>query len=105
MQRDFNDGLAQKEVMTNSIYPIGTNSRTAIICAVLSAFLSGCALPSPAMFEPGADERKFDRELYECERDARMIRGSDCDQMNLFESCMRSKGYLEIKGSAKKGMC
>lgn len=89
--------------MTNSIYRLGSNSRIILISAFIA--LSGCAVPSPAKFSPGPDQSKYSQDDYECERDARSIRGDACDQMDMFEKCMRAKGYTEIKGSAKKGMC
>lgn len=72
---------------------------------IATLLLAGCAAPSPASFEPGSDQKQFSRDSYDCERDARMIRGDACDQIGMYETCMRSKGYVEVKGSAKKGIC
>jgi hypothetical protein len=74
--------------------------------------LSACTTPMPAMldqpmpsaFDPGsASKQQFSKDNYECERDGKNITGSDCRQMNLYESCMASKGYRPIPGTAKKG--
>lgn len=74
---------------------------TAACCLLLAA----CAM-NPAQFSPGdADPKQFSRDEYECERDARSIRGDSCDQMLIFERCMRSKGYAEIKGTARRSAC
>lgn len=67
--------------------------------------ITGCATPTPASFEQGADRKQFLRDDYECERDARQINGDACTQIEFYEKCMRSKGYEEIKGSARKGLC
>jgi hypothetical protein len=105
MPRDFIDGLGQKKSMTKSIYDLGSNSRTALICVAFSMSMLGCAMPMPASFDPGADRKQFSRDEYECERDARQIRGDACTQIEFYEKCLRSKGYEEIKGSARKGLC
>lgn len=105
MPRDFNDGLAQGKSMTNSIYGLGSNSRTALIFGLMLAVMSGCATPTAASFAPGQDRKQFNRDEYECERDARSVRGDSCTQIEVFEKCMRSKGYAEIPGSAAKGLC
>lgn len=72
-----------------------------IIVIVLGLTCAACALPSPAQFSRGnVDQKQFDREHYECERDARNIMGGNCDQMDMFETCMKSKGYTPIPGTA-----
>jgi hypothetical protein len=58
----------------------------------LSIIASGCTL-SAAEFKQGPDAKQFDRDDYECERDARNIRGTVIEQMRLYERCMLSKGY------------
>jgi hypothetical protein len=77
-----------------------------VMVVMLGLVCTSCALPSPAKFSRGeVDQKQFDREAYECERDARNIRGDSCTQMDLYETCMRSKGYTEIPNSAEKGLC
>lgn len=68
--------------------------------------LAGCTA-SPARFDRGStDAAQFERERYECERDAKGIRRADtCDELEMYERCMRSKGYKEIPDSASKGLC
>lgn len=59
----------------------------------------------PAAFDQGkASPQQFAKDNYECERDAKMIQGGDCRQMNMYESCMSSKGYQAIPGTAQKGL-
>lgn len=72
-----------------------------IIVTILCLICAACAQPSPAAFSRGeVDQKQFDRDHYECERDARNIRGDNCDQMDMFETCMKSKGYVPIPDSA-----
>lgn len=67
---------------------------------------TACALPNPAHFARGDVEKKqFVRDEYECERDARNIRGGNCDQMDMYETCMKSKGYEPIPDTANKRGC
>lgn len=75
-----------------------------IFLGLTVALLAGCA-QSPAEFSPGDNPKQYRIDEYECERDARSIRGDACDQMATYEKCMRAKGYAEIPGSAKKGLC
>lgn len=72
---------------------------------LLFVFIAGCATPTAASFDHGQDRKQFDRDEYECERDARSVRGDSCTQIEVFEKCMRAKGYAEIPGSASKGLC
>lgn len=77
-----------------------------IVITILSLVCIACAQPSPAEFSRGnVEQKQFDRERYECERDARNINGGNCDQMDMYETCMKSKGYAPIPDSAHKGMC
>lgn len=64
-----------------------------LIVAILA---SGCTLTA-AEFRQGSDEKQFNRDMYECERDARSIRGTVIEQLRLYESCMLSKGYEKEK--------
>lgn len=79
-------------------------NRKPLFLWLLVGTISGCAM-SPSEFNPGSDRKKFNQDEYECERDARSAHGNSCDQMGLYEKCLRSKGYEEIKGSAKRGLC
>lgn len=81
----------------NSKLPLAiTVSATLLLCA--------CASPMPAAFSQGsATQQQFAADIYQCELDARSIPGGDCRQMNLYESCMTSKGYQAIPGTANKG--
>lgn len=76
-----------------------------ILVVVMCLVCAACTLPNPAKFSLGeVDQKQFDREHYECERDARNIRGDNCAQMNMLETCMKSKGYAPIPGTANKGL-
>lgn len=67
--------------------------------------LSACALTAPR-FSPGdTDAKQFARDDYECERDARSIQGTDCTQIDMYEKCMRSKGYKADPGTGNKVGC
>lgn len=71
-----------------------------------AASLASCGTMEPMSFERGtATPEQFRRDDYECERDARMVRGDSCTQMDMFESCMKAKGYEPIKDSGNKGLC
>ena len=73
-----------------------------LISAVV--LLCSCATPMPAALDQGgASPQQFAKDNYACERDAKSINGGDCRQMNLYESCMASKGYQAIPGTAAKG--
>ena len=76
-----------------------------VLVVILGLVCTACALPGPAKFSRGeVDQKQFDREAYECERDARNIRGDNCAQMTLYETCMKSKGYTVIPDTAHKGL-
>jgi hypothetical protein len=79
-------------------------NKAAIIVACLA--ISACAQMESRQYSPGgADKKQFARDEYECERDARSLRANDCEQMDMFEKCMTSKGYSAIPGTGNKGMC
>ncbi|HXV79643.1 MAG TPA: hypothetical protein VEG60_07165 [Candidatus Binatia bacterium] len=60
---------------------------------VVAMFLAGCASPRP----PGSS-KTYDRDLYECTRQATF---ADVNiQQQVFDNCMRAKGYKE-KSSSK----
>ncbi len=76
-----------------------------LLAASLALLLSACAM-APAKFQPGADSKQFARDDYECERDARALPNADsCSQMDMYERCMKVRGYEPIAGSANKGLC
>lgn len=77
-----------------------------MILAAVVATCAACGHMSPASFSRGdVDKKQFAKDDYECERDARNVRGNDCHQMDMYEKCMKSKGYQPIPGTAAKGFC
>lgn len=76
-----------------------------LIALSAAMLLSACAM-SPPKFAPGADQKQFARDDYECERDARGLPNADsCGQMDMYERCMKVRGYEPIAGSGNKGLC
>jgi hypothetical protein len=72
----------------------------------IAALLVGCAAPQPPYYTKlGVPQQQIDRDAYECERDARMVRGDACTQIHMYEACMRSKGYSPQSGTGNIGMC
>lgn len=62
----------------------------------ITAIAAGCAPMTTATFSRGqTDPAVFARQQYECDRDARIIMGTNTQQMDLYESCMRSRGYAQ----------
>jgi hypothetical protein len=60
-----------------------------LVVAVM--FLSSCATWQPlGSYEPQS-QRDYNRDLYECERDATFARGDNKQQV--FDNCMKAKGY------------
>ncbi len=77
-----------------------------MILAAVAALCAACAPMTPTAFSRGdADQKQFSKDDYECERDARSVRGNDCHQMDMYEKCMKSKGYQPIPGTANRGVC
>lgn len=77
--------------------------KTLIIVALV---IAGCALPQPPYYtKDGVMQQQRDRDDYECERDARMIRANSCAQIDLYQTCMRSKGYVPQPGTGDMRMC
>ena len=61
-----------------------------LVVAVM--FLSSCATWQPlGSYEPQS-QRDYNRDLYECERDATFARGDNKQQV--FDSCMKARGYV-----------
>lgn len=69
--------------------------------------LAGCAQPTPPyyMTPPGGSILQRDRDAYECERDARLTPGNACSQIDMYKTCMASKGYKPQPESGNPGMC
>ena len=60
-----------------------------LVVAVM--FLSSCATWQPlGSYEPQS-QRDYNRDLYECEREATFARGDNKQQV--FDSCMKARGY------------
>lgn len=77
-----------------------------MILAAIAALCAACAPMTPTAFSRGdAEPKQFSKDDYECERDARSVRGNDCHQMDMYEKCMKSKGYQPIPGTANRGVC
>src|SRR5262245_18080258 len=59
--------------------------------------VAGCSAPK---FEnPAVSDDVLRRDAYECERDARGIRGDSCDHIGLYTRCMESKGHRRVPGT------
>lgn len=73
----------------------------------LPLLVAACAQPAPPyyMTKPGGALLQRDRDSYECERDARMVAGGTCVQIDMYKTCMTSKGYEPQPGSGNPGMC
>jgi PBP1b-binding outer membrane lipoprotein LpoB len=57
------------------------------VLVVAAMFLTGCASQQP----PGSSQRNYNRDLYECEREATFA-GRD-NKQQVFDSCMKARGY------------
>lgn len=78
--------------------------KIAIIMLCLAC--AACGPMEVRSYSPGtADQKQFAKDDYECERDARGLRANDCEQMDMYEKCMQSKGYQPIQGTGNKGLC
>lgn len=75
-----------------------------VAVAMTAAFVSACGIPEARKYDAG-DNPRFSRERYECERDARSINATNCTQMDLYDTCMLSKGYKPIPGTGSRGVC
>jgi hypothetical protein len=65
------------------------NSVSVLVVVVI--FLSGCATWHPlGSYEPQS-QRDYNRDLYECEREATFAGGDNKQQV--FDSCMKARGY------------
>jgi hypothetical protein len=58
---------------------------------VATMFLASCATRQPlGSYEPQS-QRDYNRDLYECEREATFARGDNKQQV--FDNCMKARGY------------
>jgi hypothetical protein len=58
---------------------------------VATMFLASCATRQPlGSYEPQS-QRNYDRDLYECEREATFV-GRD-NKQQVFDNCMKARGY------------
>lgn len=74
--------------------------------ALFAALLAGCASPQPPYYtKQGVPQQQIDRDSYECQRDALAVRDIACVQINMYETCMRSKGYEPQPDTGNMGMC
>jgi hypothetical protein len=56
-------------------------------------FLGSCAPPwQPLGSYERQSQRNYNRDLYDCERDATLARGDNKQQV--FDSCMKARGYV-----------
>lgn len=77
-----------------------------IYVVALCLACAACAQMQAKEFNRGSEtQQKYDRDAYECERDARNLHANDCDQMDMFERCMQSHGYAAVPGTGNKGLC
>jgi hypothetical protein len=61
---------------------------------VAMIFLASCAPWQPlGSYEPQG-QRNYNRDLYECERDATLAGGED-NKQQLFDNCMKARGYKQ----------
>lgn len=52
------------------------------------------------------DQEEFKREKYLCEKDALYLpRGSGCQEIRMYERCMKSKGFKPIPDSGSAWAC
>lgn len=64
--------------------------------AAALALLTLAACTPPRYQNPGVHPQTFARDDYECERDARSIRGDVCVQIRMYMRCMESKGHQRV---------
>jgi hypothetical protein len=61
------------------------------LLVVAAMFLASCATSQPlGSYEPQS-ERDYNRDLYECEREATFAGGDNKQQV--FDNCMKARGY------------
>lgn len=58
------------------------------LLVVAAMFVMGCASQQPQ----GSSQRNYNRDLYECEREATFA-GRD-NKQQVFDSCMKTRGYI-----------
>lgn len=80
--------------------------KTLTLIIPIITLLAGCASPQPPYYtKQGVPQQQIDRDSYECQRDALAVRDNACVQINMYETCMRSKGYEPQPGTGNMGMC
>jgi hypothetical protein len=65
------------------------NAVSLLVVAVI--FLSSCATRHPLGWYEPQSQRDYNRDLYECEREATFAGGDNKQQV--FDSCMKARGY------------
>jgi hypothetical protein len=57
-----------------------------------AVFLASCASQQPPGLSDTKSQRNYNRDLYECEREATFA-GRD-NKQQVFDSCMKTRGYI-----------
>jgi hypothetical protein len=65
----------------------------------LFVFLAGCACQRPPGSNEPKSQRNYDRDLYECEREAAFAGAGNKQQF--FDNCMKARGY-KLKNPADR---
>jgi len=64
-----------------------------------AVFLAGCASQQPAGSNEPKSQHNYDRDLYECEREAAFAGAGNKQQF--FDNCMKARGY-KLKNPADR---
>ena len=64
-----------------------------------AVFLAGCASQQPQGSNEPKSQRNYDRDLYECEREAAFAGAGNKQQV--FDNCMKARGY-KLKNPADR---
>ncbi len=56
-----------------------------------AVFLAGCASQQPSGSNESKSQRNYNRDLYECEREATFAGAGNKQQV--FDNCMKARGY------------
>lgn len=77
-----------------------------IIVLFIAAAMAGCAGPKRMDFDQGsASKKQFNRDHYECARDALSFPGRTNVQFCLYQRCMEAAGYEPEKKADNEGTC
>jgi hypothetical protein len=57
-----------------------------------AVFLASCASQQPPGLSDTKSQRNYNRDMYECEREA-IFAGRD-NKQQVFDSCMKTRGYI-----------